>query len=695
MKAGLSSVDMFDWNDEEISNIIWGGAEEISDRVVPYPEGEEEDGHNESQKQESSAIKHDENKFSGGKLDLNPTRPKCSSASGRNTGVSPPDMDYWQDVASSYDARMDSASLVNEGLNDSSLINKYLPKGIGPQDDELTDFVDYGWENIGSFDDLDRMFSNQEPIFASISLGNSDKIWSACKYTTDSIPKSFSLNANSTFMSSGILSETSECIGVKSKFGKRDEQAHVPSFEKMDDSDITEGGGGESKQSLVVETKDHSTIPATVAGNTLVLTEFADKQSLLTGQTKFKEKTKGKSLPSFQTPSSIDANLAKHSKKELSLPLRPDFPSSFDQQSQVERPGPDTFCYNHISNSYITPPFLDYANPAEEPQQTPNSGSGECQAVFPDYEMTSSDIDSVENPLSSYGKPPIIASHENIAKLRRRRRQMEAMLAIQRQVQQLGDPVSHDLSVQLSALDSPNELPVGCRDELDYLSAFPPIDVSSSNEEDESSALSAAANGYSAVKTVLHRLHEEVAKLDLTLRISIRDSLFRLAKTAVQRQQTSDASASPNGAEQPQIAVEDESDANKNEVKVNDVETDTNPTDRAVAHLLFHRPMENSTKNLNTPESSISAKLNLEGRAQGGIDLEKTWIARTPLKVDQSTSLWRAGPWRWYPLNNKYLKRNFEIPKVLWVIVKRGISKPETEAGNIGPAAATPTPCLQ
>lgn len=27
-----------------------------------------------------------------------------------------------------------------------------------PRDEEQNDFVDYGWENIGSFDDLDRIF---------------------------------------------------------------------------------------------------------------------------------------------------------------------------------------------------------------------------------------------------------------------------------------------------------------------------------------------------------------------------------------------------------------------------------------------------------------------------------------------------------------------------------------------------------
>jgi hypothetical protein len=48
-----------------------------------------------------------------------------------------------------------------------------------------------------------------------------------------------------------------------------------------------------------------------------------------------------------------------------------------------------------------------------------------------------------------------------------------------------------------------------------------------------------------------------------------------------------------------------------------DIETDTNPIDRTVAHLLFHRPLEFPGKHPDTPESPISAKLPCERRAAG------------------------------------------------------------------------------
>lgn len=52
-----------------------------------------------------------------------------------------------------------------------------------------------------------------------------------------------------------------------------------------------------------------------------------------------------------------------------------------------------------------------------------------------------------------------------------------------------------------------------------------------------------------------------------------------------------------------------------------DMETETNPIDRTVAHLLFHRPLEMSGEHSETPESPISAKLPYECKTAGLVDL--------------------------------------------------------------------------
>lgn len=48
-----------------------------------------------------------------------------------------------------------------------------------------------------------------------------------------------------------------------------------------------------------------------------------------------------------------------------------------------------------------------------------------------------------------------------------------------------------------------------------------------------------------------------------------------------------------------------------------DVETETNPIDRTVAHLLFHRPLDLSGKHSGPPESPVSTKMLCERKIAG------------------------------------------------------------------------------
>lgn len=57
-------------------------------------------------------------------------------------------------------------------------------------------------------------------------------------------------------------------------------------------------------------------------------------------------------------------------------------------------------------------------------------------------------------------------------------------------------------------------------------------------------------------------------------------------------------------------------------MKMPDAETETNPIDRTVAHLLFHRPLELSGKHPETPESPASAKLQSERKTMGIADMQ-------------------------------------------------------------------------
>jgi hypothetical protein len=65
-------------------------------------------------------------------------------------------------------------------------------------------------------------------------------------------------------------------------------------------------------------------------------------------------------------------------------------------------------------------------------------------------------------------------------------------------------------------------------------------------------------------------------------------------------------------------------------VKMPEVETETNPVDRTVAHLLFHRPMDIPGKHPNTPESPFSTKLPCEHKTMGLAKLSTGSLSETP-----------------------------------------------------------------
>lgn len=48
-----------------------------------------------------------------------------------------------------------------------------------------------------------------------------------------------------------------------------------------------------------------------------------------------------------------------------------------------------------------------------------------------------------------------------------------------------------------------------------------------------------------------------------------------------------------------------------------DIETETNPIDRTVAHMLFHRPLELPGRHPETPESPFSSRLPCEYKTAG------------------------------------------------------------------------------
>uniref|UniRef100_A0A453EW37 Protein LNK1 n=2 Tax=Aegilops tauschii subsp. strangulata TaxID=200361 RepID=A0A453EW37_AEGTS len=99
--------------------------------------------------------------------------------------------------------------------------------------------------------------------------------------------------------------------------------------------------------------------------------------------------------------------------------------------------------------------------------------------------------------------------------------------------------------------------------------------------------------------------------LDARTRLCIRDSLLRLAHSSSQRQIAGDrTSSNKTKRDEDEVSENDASNRRKRSL-VKEAETDTNPVDRIVAHLLFHRPCS-TVATLAKEEIASSTLMSLE-----------------------------------------------------------------------------------
>lgn len=94
------------------------------------------------------------------------------------------------------------------------------------------------------------------------------------------------------------------------------------------------------------------------------------------------------------------------------------------------------------------------------------------------------------------------------------------------------------------------------------------------NSEPETSCLSTRLEETTLEASRLNQLQQVLNQLDIKTKLCLRDGLYRLARSALLRHYSS-ANCRTEGAEE------------SNELM--DIEIETNPIDRSIAHLLFHR----------------------------------------------------------------------------------------------------------
>ncbi|XP_020091165.1 protein LNK1-like [Ananas comosus] len=105
---------------------------------------------------------------------------------------------------------------------------------------------------------------------------------------------------------------------------------------------------------------------------------------------------------------------------------------------------------------------------------------------------------------------------------------------------------------------------------------------------DSSIVTSISADDISLEETSLKQLQDVMNQLDVKTKLCLRDGLYRLARSAKQRNYFS--SPSDCNGESGDTRRAQNTEASDKSVDISVAETETNPIDRSIAHLLFHCP---------------------------------------------------------------------------------------------------------
>ncbi|XP_016539220.2 protein LNK1 isoform X3 [Capsicum annuum] len=124
--------------------------------------------------------------------------------------------------------------------------------------------------------------------------------------------------------------------------------------------------------------------------------------------------------------------------------------------------------------------------------------------------------------------------------------------------------------------------------ESNGLVSLSPKDSYASNQE--CSSINSGLDEISEEAASFHQLQRVMEQLDIRTKLCIRDSLYRLARSAEQRHRHANLNiGSGDDTTGPLV-----SEGTHKCTGYIDIETDTNPIDRSIAHLLFHRPSDSA-----------------------------------------------------------------------------------------------------
>ncbi|XP_057976714.1 protein LNK1 isoform X2 [Malania oleifera] len=425
-------------------------------------------------------------------------------------------------------------------------------------DKESSDLLYYGWPDIGNFEDVDRIFRSCDSTFGLGSVNNEDEL--------------------SWFSSSNAI-EGSEDVKPGFKFSSPESSAlgSVSEYHeapRLNNPSPSLDGCDKSNVSIKFKTNSCTSDPNQHAA--LCSLSFMNGSNTISD-------TKDCFMPKEQI------NLHKKQSK------RQNSSEGKRKDKYLENGCSINHCSNlkplahipHMHSNYIYPLDQMASGPTLSVSKSENNAFSSRSRKAASY--ASNQVQTQESSHGPSFEASVMAGHLKTDKPYSQSG-LQASLNSNLEHVDLGAQAAFcdPLSVQKPLLNCETE--VEGHSEVGGANIGVPAELDCSNVQ-ESSCIS-SLDEISLEATSFRQLQHVMEQLDIRTKLCIRDSLYRLARSAEQRHNCANLNGGirEDGDTSGALMAEE---ATKCPGLI-DMETDTNPIDRSIAHLLFHRPSDPS-----------------------------------------------------------------------------------------------------
>ncbi|KAG2705115.1 hypothetical protein I3760_05G037200 [Carya illinoinensis] len=494
--------------------------------------------------------------------------------------------------------------------------------------EESNDLLSSWWPNIENFEDVDRMFRSCDSSFGLGSLSNEDDLcWfsssHAAEVSEDALKSDkFIGHEASIFKSISECDETSSpksaCLPInypnKKSVSIRGEMnsytSHIDDPASLGQLSFLNGSDTKTEHRDDLMPKEQRNVHRKKSKN----------QSQMERKRKDRYLENGDSFHYYGK----HADLGHHHGDSLCEVFSP--PGNHQHKQNV---GPDTSCY---IRTQIPCMHLECSHPSDKVSVCPaplgnkfeNSGHAyspkeSSYASNPVQSMESSHCPSFEVPAKTVNEKRDQLCQDLQTPTTRKFKNVDMSAPME---------FCHPVSAHKQVQHSENEVEV--HSEIEGVSVGIPTDLDSSNVQ-ESSCMSSVVDEISLEATNFRQLQKVMEKLDIRTKLCIRDSLYRLARSAEQRHNCANLIGGNGDGRDASRALAFQ-ETNKCTGFV-DMETGTNPIDRSIAHLLFHRPSDASVMPTNNTVS-----LRSQGSQIHGSDNSPPVMAETQVLQEDSVA---------------------------------------------------------